>query len=112
MVRSYKILVGLIFTFPIAHLLYPLFDRTGLSSAASVMWFLSGGLAMFFNGCINLIHLVEKTRFARLMSVVTNAVMLLFLIILCMVISEIQVFVLTFVLLLTLIVSVRSSCQI
>jgi len=109
MFRTYKILTGLVFIFAIAHLLYPLFDRSELTSAAEVMWFLSGGMAMLFNGCINLIHLVKKSSFTRLIGVIANTVILFFLIVLCFIIPEIQVFILTFILLLILIVSAKAS---
>lgn len=105
----YKVLTGLIFIYAIAHLIYPLFDHSGLTSAEEVMWFLSGGLAVFFNGCINLIHLTVKGSFARLISIITNATILLFLMVLCFVIPEIQVFVLALILLMTLIVAAMAS---
>jgi len=108
MFRVYKILTRVVFIYTVAHLLYPLFDRSELTSADQVMWFLSGGMAMFFNGCINLIHLVLKNSFTRLIAIITNAVMLFFLIVLCVVIPEIQVFILTFILLLILIMSAKA----
>ena len=105
----YKILTGVVFIYAIAHLLYPLFDHSELTSADEVMWFLSGGMAMLFNGCINLIHLVIKSSFTRLIGIITNAVMLFFLIVLCVIIPEIQVFILTFILLLILIASAKAA---
>jgi hypothetical protein len=109
MFRTHQLLTVLIFIYAIAHVVYPLFDNSGLASAEQVMWFLSGGLAVFFTGLINLMYLTLKGSFQRRITVITNAIMLIFMIVLCLVISEIQVFILAAILLLTLIAAAITS---
>jgi hypothetical protein len=105
----YKVLTILIFMYAAGHLIYPVFDNSGLTSTEPLMWFLSGGLAVLFSGFINLNYLIVGGNFTRLISIVTNATILFFILVLCVVIPEIQVFILAIIYLLTLIATATIS---
>lgn len=63
----------------------------------------------FFLGGIDLIYLTVRTNFVRWISIIANAAMLSFLIVLCVVLPEIQVLVLTGIISLTLVVTAMTS---
>jgi hypothetical protein len=105
MIRLYKILTALILVYAISHLLYPIFDNSGLTSTVHVMWFLSGGLAVLYSGLINLGYAIIGGGVMKRISIITNATILFFTMVLCVVIPEIQVFILAVIFLVTLIVA-------
>ena len=109
MVRIHKILTTLIFVYAAGHFIYPVFDNSGLTSKEPLMWFLSGGLAVLYSGFINLSHLIVGGNFTKRISIVTNATILLFMLVLSVVIPEIHVFILAIIYLLVLIVTAKSS---
>jgi hypothetical protein len=109
MVRIYKILTTLIFIYAVGHFIYPVIDNSGLTSREPLMWFLSGGLAVLFSGFINLSYLIVGGNFTKRISIATNATILFFMLVLCVVIPEIQVFILATIYLLTLIVTATIS---
>jgi hypothetical protein len=76
-----------------------------LVTAESKMWFFSAGLAMFFNGLINLIYLKLKLLLIKSMVLTANVSLMVFLIFLSFILPELQVFVLIIVMLVTTIVA-------
>ncbi|WP_126244182.1 hypothetical protein [Chitinophaga rhizosphaerae] len=105
----YKILIGLMYVFAAGHMLYTFMNVEGRASGEEQMWFFSGGLAMLFAGFINMIFNKVGGGFVRMVSLVTNLILLIFLIVLSVVIPEVQVIVLASVLLMTVIVNMVLS---
>lgn len=71
----------------------------------TLMWFLSGGLAMLFNAILNFLNLRLATTLTKQLTVISNSILFIFCCILYIVVSEIQVFILIIILLATLIIS-------
>lgn len=110
MIKTYKVLISIIFIYAVGHMVYTFFYED-LITSESKMWFFSGGIAMLFNGFLNYIQL--KVNTFRLIIVCSNLVLLVFLIFLAIIIPEIQVFILGFIMLVITIVSLidRSDRQ-
>lgn len=92
----FHFLAFLVIAIGILHLAVTFFIYPRLSETA--LWFAIAGLALIFNGIINLIcQRISSHHFQlRLVNVLTNGLMIVFCILLAMVMPEIQVFVLLF----------------
>ncbi|QNL47833.1 hypothetical protein H8S90_13485 [Olivibacter sp. SDN3] len=104
MLTTYKILIALIIIFALGHMAYT-FYYDDFETVESKMWFFSAGLAMLFDGFINLIYTKLKLPVVKFSVITANLSMLVFLILLSNIIPEPHVMVLTIIMLGTTIIT-------
>lgn len=97
MVRIYHLLITLLFIYAIGHAAYTFWEHPHFNETQ--MWFLSGALGLLFNALLNLLHLKFQHLIIKAFALISNIILFTFSFFLCAVIPEIQVFVLTFILL-------------
>lgn len=100
MFRLYQWLTGVVFLFAAGHTLYAFAEHPRFGEPQ--LWFLSGGLAMFFNGMLNLLNIKTRTKTVSMYASICNAGLLLFCFPLYVAIPETQVLVLLITVLLLL----------
>lgn len=105
----YSIAIGVNLLFALGHMVYAFMEYDAVKEAA--LWFVSGGLATFFNACLNFLCLREGTKLSHATAKLSNLLLLIFSIVLAIVVTEVQTICFAFVVLFTFVVAFRFENQ-
>lgn len=108
MTTIYKILIAIVFLYAIGHMAYT-FIYLEANTSEQKLWFFSGGIAMLSLGFMNYLNLRIKNSTLRALCSIMNLFFLIFIIILSFVLLEIQVYILSIILLAILFVGLQKS---